>query len=248
MDNLKTFQRDFLNSIYEKNGFEHYLQNNDYIESFDIYINNCYLGLIENLKNKFPICEKLLGEEYFSNICEKYIKSNPLNHGQNNSYGENFSNFIFEILEEFDLTFVSQIAKIEWAKFNCEIAKVQDAINFQDVQKSFQDCNYESIKLRDCVQIIELSCNGFEIYFEQLNNEAKTPNPIYENQNILIYIDEKFDPYFKKLTNFQFKFLKKLYENQSFITALNETIESEYDTNLAQSEFVEICNLGIFTK
>lgn len=248
MSDLKTLQHDFLRAIYEKGNFDAHLQNSQYSENFDIYINNCYLGLVENLKSKFPICEKLLGQDYFKLICEKYIKSHPQNFGQSNSFGDVFSDFLIGALKEFDLAFVSQIAKIEWAKFNAEIAKSQNSIGFEDIQNSFQIGDFDNIKLRDCVQIIELSCNAFEIYFEQLNIEAKTPNPIYEAQNIVIYIDGEFDPCFKKLTNFQYKFLKKLCENQSFISALNETIESETDTNLAQSEFVETCNLGIFKK
>lgn len=248
MRDLKTLQYDFMRAIYEKNGFENYLQSPEYIENFDIYINNCYLGLVENLKSKFPICEKLLGQDYFKLICEKYIKSHPLNFGQSNSFGDAFSEFLIEALKEFDLAFVSQIARIEWAKFNAEIAKSQNSIGFEEIQNSFQIGDYNNIKLRDCAYFIELSCNGFEIYFEQLNNEAKAPNPNYEAQYIVIYIDGEFNPCFKKLTKFQFKFLQKLCENQSFISALNETIESETNTIIAQSEFVELCNLGIFTK
>lgn len=248
MRDLKTLQYDFMRAIYEKNGFENYLQSPEYIENFDIYINNCYLGLVENLKSKFPICEKLLGNDYFSMICEKYIKANPLNFGHNNSFGDKFSTFLNDFLKELNLSFVHDIAKIEWAKFQSEISTFQNSIYFEEIQNSFQIGDYNNIKLRDCAYFIELSCNGFEIYFEQLNNEAKAPNPNYEAQYIVIYLNGDFEPCFKKLYDFQFEFLQGLYENKSFVETLNQILQNFPNKNLAQAEFVELCNQGIFTK
>lgn len=247
MNMLKTYETEFLQAIYEKGDFSQFLASKDYAQNFDIYINNCFLGLVENLQGKFPICEMILGNVFFENAAQKYIAQNPQRFGENNSFGDNFPNFIGQIGNEFDIQYIGEIAQIEWQKFNAEIAPFEKTIDFEAIANSFANGEHSKIKLRECLNIISTKYNVFDIYVAHLNDEVDECTIIETPQNILIWVDEDFNPQFKLVTPFAKDLINQMNETGEITIALSQALSKIENQELAQGEFIGLCNLGIFT-
>lgn len=247
MNMLKTYEATFLRAIYEKGDFSQFLANPDYAQNFDIYINNCFLGLVENLQGKFPICEMILGKAFFENAAQKYIAQNPQKFGENNSFGDNFPYFIGQIGYEFDIQYIGEIAQIEWQRFNAEIAPFEKTIDFEIIANSFASGEHSAIKLRDCVSILGTKYNAFDIYVAHLNDEVDECTIIETPQNIMIWVDEDFNPQFKTVTPFAKELINQMNEMGEITIALSNSLSKIENQELAQGEFIELCNLGIFT-
>lgn len=247
MNMLKTYEAAFLRAIYEKGDFSKFLASPDYAQNIDIYINNCFLGLFDNLQGKFPICEMILGKAFFENAAQKYIAQNPQKFGENNSFGDEFPQFIGEIGNEFDIQYIGEITQIEWQRFNAEIAPFEKTIDFEIIANSFASGEHSKIKLRDCVSILGTKYNAFDIYVAHLNDEVDECTIIETPQNIMIWVDEDFNPQFKTVTPFAKELINQMNEMDEITIALSNSLSKIENQELAQSEFIELCNLGIFT-
>ncbi len=84
-------------------------------ERLKIYHNNIVGGLTEILREHYPLCEDLIGEEYFKELCRAFIFKNPPISGCMILYGIGLDDFIKTYTKAKDLTYLSDIAKLEWA-------------------------------------------------------------------------------------------------------------------------------------
>jgi hypothetical protein len=246
MNMLKTYQNEFMYSLYTKGDFSKFIANPSQFENFDIYINNCFLGLAANLQDKFPICRMILGDDFFDKVAHNYIAEFPQKSGENNSFGDNFSNFLFQTAQEFEIEYVCDIAKIEWARFLAEITKFEPAIDFEIIANLFENGDFNKIKLRENVQIIGANSNAFEIYTAHLHNKLEDLQIQNCRQNILIWVDDEFNPQFKIISEFQYDLIENT-RTQNIAIALESALAKLIDQAQAQNEFIELGNLGVFT-
>lgn len=81
---------------------------------FKIYQNNCIMGLIKALAGNYPVCERLVGGEFFCAMAEIFIRENPSTHFSLNDYGTGFSQFIQDFPPLSHLKYLPDVAKLEW--------------------------------------------------------------------------------------------------------------------------------------
>jgi hypothetical protein len=63
-------------------------------QQLSIYQNNVRGALQTSLAQVYPVCRKILGENYFKQLASVYIKKYPSTCHDLNLYGESFSGFI----------------------------------------------------------------------------------------------------------------------------------------------------------
>lgn len=240
MNMLENLQTDFLSAIYGAPDFNGIKAG--FAPNLDIYRNNLLLGLLENLRTKFPTCETLLGEEFFrSAVCE-FIELRSLQTGHNNDFGEDFAEFLRRFLEP-EFTFVAKIAEIEWAKFCAETAPNLKNADFDFVANSIAngEINFE---LHPSFSIVTADFNAFEIYFAHENQKfdvALAPT----QQKIAIWRDKDFDPCLKLLDDFEFAFVSEIQNGNSILEAIETAINRHGQTEENQMKFVSLCNSGV---
>ncbi len=83
----------------------------------EIYQSNVRGALRDTLKQIYPVCLRIVGENYFSQIADQYIRKHPSTCSNLNEYGQNFSSFIQALLaqrsELSDFPYLSDLAKLE---------------------------------------------------------------------------------------------------------------------------------------
>ncbi|MEE9303571.1 MAG: DNA-binding domain-containing protein [Thiotrichaceae bacterium] len=84
----------------------------------NIYRNNTLGSLKSTLSQIFPVCETLVGTNYFSQLATSHILKNPSQHHNLDCYGETFSltikNLVTEHIELEDVAYLADVAQLEW--------------------------------------------------------------------------------------------------------------------------------------
>lgn len=240
MNTLKTLQFDFMNAIYGGPQFAGVKA--EFEPNLDIYRNNLKLGLSENLRGKFPICEIMLGPDFFQNAAFEFIPQCPLKTGHNNEFGAQFAVFLAGFLET-EFEFVARIAEIEWAKFCAETAPNMKNADFDHVSNSIAngEINFE---LHPSFSIITADFNAFEIYFAHENQEFDV-KLAQTQQKIAIWRDKDFDPCFKVLDDFEFAFVSEIQNGNSILEAIETAINKHGQTEENQMKFIALCDSGV---
>ena len=115
---LEELQRQFANQIYNPKQDKIF---NEIIPSkvaiadrLEIYRNNVFGNFDSVLEIIYPITKKIVGENYFDNLCKKYHKQHPSKSGNLDDYGKYFYKLINDLKSEHKLPYLKDVAKIEW--------------------------------------------------------------------------------------------------------------------------------------
>lgn len=83
---------------------------------FGVYRNNVMVSLIDNLASTFPVCQKLVGEEFFRALAREYAFNFPPSSPLMIYYGDQFSQFLSSFKPAQQVPFLSDIADIEYKR------------------------------------------------------------------------------------------------------------------------------------
>jgi hypothetical protein len=114
---LSDIQNSFLDSVFfEEKSLSYILPTHSNAEdTIEIYINSINAQLINTLKVVFPICQSMLGVEFFSAMCYQYVKLYPSESSSLNEYGKYMSIFMKDFKPLEDYPYFSDIALMEFA-------------------------------------------------------------------------------------------------------------------------------------
>ena len=83
---------------------------------FAVYRNNVAVSLIEALAGRFPVVKRLVGDEFFSAMAKAYVLREPPFSPLLIHYGETFPAFIAEFEPARPLPYLSDVARLEYAR------------------------------------------------------------------------------------------------------------------------------------
>lgn len=117
MQQLPDYQNSFYQAIFNNN--PSLLQKaigmiEDFEERFRIYSNNIFSSLKNVLRDDFPVCYRILGEEKFNQAAFNFVRNFPPESGSLLQYGQKFPVFVAAMFPE--MPHVKEIAAIEWAR------------------------------------------------------------------------------------------------------------------------------------
>lgn len=81
---------------------------------FAIYRNNVAVGLVEALRDSFPVVERLVGAPFFSAMAWAYAALHPPSSPVMLAYGADFPTFIAAFQAACTLPYLSEVAELEW--------------------------------------------------------------------------------------------------------------------------------------
>jgi hypothetical protein len=82
---------------------------------FAVYRNNVVVGLIDALSERFPVCLRLVGEEFFRAMARCYARVSFPRVPMLFEYGEDFAEFVSRFEPVRDLPYLSDVARLEYA-------------------------------------------------------------------------------------------------------------------------------------
>lgn len=83
---------------------------------FNVYRNNFYASLIDVLAGRFPVVQRLVGEEFFRAMAKVYVDEQPPRSAMILAYGGGFADFLAGFPPVSDVPYLPDIAHLEWAR------------------------------------------------------------------------------------------------------------------------------------
>lgn len=84
-------------------------------QRFAVYRNNVVAGLIDALSERFPVCLRLVGEEFFRAMAQCYVRVSLPRTPMLFEYGEDFSEFVSGFEPARGLPYLPDVARLEYA-------------------------------------------------------------------------------------------------------------------------------------
>jgi hypothetical protein len=82
---------------------------------FAVYRNNVIVSLIDALEQRFPVCARLVGEEFFRAMARLFVRRRPPRSPILADYGEDFPLFVEAFEPARDLAYLPDVARLEYA-------------------------------------------------------------------------------------------------------------------------------------
>lgn len=83
---------------------------------FNVYRNNFYASLINVLAGRYPVVQRLVGEEFFRAMARVYVEQEPPRSAMILAYGGGFADFLAGFPPVADVPYLPDIARLEWAR------------------------------------------------------------------------------------------------------------------------------------
>lgn len=105
---------------------------------FGIYRNSVCGALQKVLKEIFPVCLKLVGEDFFLAMSNRYIQVTPSYSPDLGDYGDTFADFIANFPPASSVPYLADVARLEWAWHRIFEAPESKSINFQKLAECYE--------------------------------------------------------------------------------------------------------------
>ncbi len=125
---LKELQHAFLTAYYDAEQRDDFLQcivkkeALDNEQRFNIYYDGITAGLARALSDTYPVCSRLVGEEFFLRMAYVYVEQTPSRSSNLNNYGASFSDFVQHFPPVTSLPYLADVCRLEWAYHNAYYA------------------------------------------------------------------------------------------------------------------------------
>jgi hypothetical protein len=83
---------------------------------FAVYRNNVVAGLVKALKSRFPVVEKIVGEEFFAAMARVFVVERPPRSPVLTTYGDELAAFIAAFEPARELAYLADVARLEAAR------------------------------------------------------------------------------------------------------------------------------------
>lgn len=80
-----------------------------------VYRHNVFESLAGALKAVYPVVERLVGTGFFAYAADSYIRAHPPTSGNLHDFGERFADFLAAFAPAQHLTYLPDVARLEWA-------------------------------------------------------------------------------------------------------------------------------------
>jgi hypothetical protein len=164
--------------------------------SIKIYRNNTLGSLINALLDVYPICQKILGKDYFRQIAMQHVKANPSMSHNLNRYGAGLDRTINDLSgvhdELLSMPYLMDIAKMEWQLHLCYYTDNRQAFRVDEFSQltSAQQSRVRFI-LADDIGLIKSS---FDLYAIWQSYESQSDIKVNQSQSHLVIHRQKYKP------------------------------------------------------
>ncbi len=114
---LKTLQKQFIRALIEDNS-PTFIRNASPLSAkqrIAIYRDSYSLSLINALGDRYEVCQKLVGEDFFKAMARHYVEQTPSSSPNLNDYGSTFPAFVADFALAKSLIYLGDVAQLEWA-------------------------------------------------------------------------------------------------------------------------------------
>lgn len=250
---LKELQKQFAKEIYNPKSNKIFSEikadNIGAADRIQVYRNNIFGNFDSVLEMIYPATKKLIGDDYFSNLCSKYHQQYPSQSGNLDEYGKYFSQLIEDLKTEHQLTYLKNLANLEWRYHLVYFAKDVPVFDIEKFQKlSQKDLFKVKFKLHPSCCLIFSKYPIYNIWQFAQKKNGKKLNLKNLNQQYILVERANWQTNIHNLLEPEFWFLKHLKNKQNLYQIYQDlskkypdfdigTILNKYISNSVLSSF-----------
>jgi hypothetical protein len=106
---------------------------------FRVYRNNVFASLVNALRARYPVIERLVGEDFFEAAAIHFIEAHPPRSPILIHYGEGFSDFLERFEPARALPYLAGVARLEWLRHRAYHAADRNALRPSDLARAPSD-------------------------------------------------------------------------------------------------------------
>jgi hypothetical protein len=183
MRNLADIQKDFLDSIMNGDAGEAGLNTTSGPSGGGKFSAAAYRDLVatnhlNTLKDVYPVCQRLVGEGYFSFLAWNYLKDRPTDDPDLNRYGVDFPDFLEQEARVRDeltgLGYLPSVSRFEWALYAAS-RKSAAAVPFEEMVSKLThlgDKDTVFFRLNPSLSLMEFNSPVVRIWEENRREEV----------------------------------------------------------------------------
>lgn len=201
-----------------------------------IYRNNTFVGLTEALRAVYPVIERLVGKEFFHYAADRYIRQFPPTSGNLHEFGEHFAAFLEVFPAAVQLSYLPDMARLEWAYhtvFHAADHSFMDIAALQTVPSKF----YGRLRFRLHPAARLLASDYPVLRIWQVNQPNYTGDPtvtLTEGGVQMLVIRRCLEIELVALEAGEYTLLTVLFEEFNFAAACQQALAAQPDFNLSE--------------
>lgn len=103
-------------------------------QRFDIYFGSVTEGKASALRETYPICEKIVGEGFFTGMAYEFVEKTPSRSPNLFEYGATFPEFVASFEPAEQLPYLTDVCRLEWARHCAYYGADDQAFDFEVLQ------------------------------------------------------------------------------------------------------------------
>lgn len=211
-----------------------------------LYQNSILNNIKKGLKAIFPVCIKVVGDDFFSAMAEVYINQHPPRLPDLNAYGNNFPDFIAQFPPAQSLPYLADVARLDftWHQvfYGPDNARVDLNKLFQTIATKGEAIIFalpEGAKLIDSLYPI---ADIWEICQPEYTGSIEIN--FNDNANHLLIWQVQQTICIEKLTQDEFAFLKLIKDELPFIQICEILTEEQKIVSSINELLLSVCQRG----
>jgi hypothetical protein len=245
MSALRDVQELFLHDIYA--GTHHSAPFLDVektpLSRMKIYHHNTILALADLLADFFPVLKLLVGDNFFRKLARDYSQLNPQPTGNRITFGAHFPEFVATYKGLESLPYLSDVARLEWAYFQCALALDAVPLGFDDLQQALEANPEFALALHPSVQIITQSYNALEIWQAHQETPIETVSLQHKPHSLLVWRNVENNVFFQSVNQSLLSLLVSVRQGDSLINIISNLsqdsdIQQIFASAMAQGLFI----------
>jgi len=142
MKEILALQKDFKNHLYQKSSEKIIAalpySKQESLARLNIYRNNVFGNFNSVLQSIYEVVERLVGEEYFAQICNSYNQKYFSKGGNLDNFGNDFAKFLSQEKANHKLMFLPDLARLELCYHKSYFADIAPQFPLEKFQKLSQ--------------------------------------------------------------------------------------------------------------
>jgi hypothetical protein len=250
---LKELQKQFATQIYDPQNTEIERQINSSAIAKDIrveiYRNNVFGNFSSVLGMVYPVIQKLVGDDFFEDLCVKYRNKYPSPSGNLDDYGQQFPKMIGTLKNQHKLAYLKDIANLEWKFHRAYFSRNVADFPIQKFQKlKEEELSEIKFKLHPSCVLIASQFPIFSIW-ESVESQRKLDLNQLLKESVLVE-RSRFDTNIQNLTEHEFLFLKNIKKGLNLYQIYEEISPNfaDFDIGSLMNKFISngvIASYGI---
>lgn len=191
---LSQIQKDFVEAIFggETTTVAQHIIGDDVLtaeQRFGIYRGSVHGILIQALGLTFPVCKALVGEKFFDKMSGLFIDKYPPKTSFFAEYGIHFSSFLESFEPVKQISYISDVARLEWARHEVSHKKPKPSFDFEQLAELSEDEQSNVVfELTDTMRLIESKYRIDDIWFAHQEDSDVKLDEIDLNHTVKLII------------------------------------------------------------